>query len=64
MAAPSQGTSAGQISQALIGFTVDGSFPEEAVSTLALDPAVLPAAIEALAATKAKLQVGVQPCFV
>lgn len=48
---------AGQIAQALVDFSVEGAFPEESVSSLTVDSDALPAAIEALASAKAKLQV-------
>ncbi len=48
---------AGQIAQALVDFTINGAFPEEAVSTLLINPATLPSAIEALANAKSTLQV-------
>jgi len=46
-----------QIAQALVDFSVDGSFPEETVVALAVDSTALPSAIEALASAKSKLQV-------
>lgn len=46
-----------QIAQALVDFSVHGSFPEDKVSSLPVDAASLPAAIKALADAKAKLQV-------
>ncbi|KAL2257245.1 hypothetical protein VTK26DRAFT_443 [Humicola hyalothermophila] len=45
-----------QIAQALVDFTVHGSFPEDTVSSLRIDADALPAAIKALADAKAKLQ--------
>lgn len=60
MTKPAHDVSAGQIAQALIAFTTDGSFPDEAVSQLPIDPKVLPTAIEALATAKAKLEVGME----
>jgi centromere/kinetochore protein ZW10 len=48
---------AAQMAQALVEFSVHGSFPEENVSSLPLDPESLPIAIKALADAKAKLQV-------
>ncbi len=46
-----------QMAQALVDFSVHGSFPEDSVSSLPLDAASLPVAIKALADAKAKLQV-------
>lgn len=45
-----------QIAQALVDFSVHGSFPEDKVSALKIDADALPAAIKALADAKAKLQ--------
>ncbi|KAK3900957.1 Centromere/kinetochore protein zw10 [Staphylotrichum tortipilum] len=45
-----------QLAQALVDFSVHGSFPEDSVSKLPLDAASLPVAIKALADAKAKLQ--------
>ncbi|KAK4191618.1 Centromere/kinetochore protein zw10 [Podospora australis] len=56
MAAATQNAPIAQISQALVDFTLNGSFPEENVSSLALQPEALPEAIKALADAKAKLQ--------
>ncbi|KAM7223463.1 hypothetical protein V8F06_001340 [Rhypophila decipiens] len=56
MATLSQDSSAGQIAQALVDFSLNGAFPEEQVSSLSIDSDVLPSAIEALAAVKSKLQ--------
>jgi centromere/kinetochore protein ZW10 len=46
-----------QVAQALVEFTLQGAFPEEAVSTLNIGPEELPPAIEALAKAKSKLLV-------
>ncbi|KAJ4419027.1 ribosome biogenesis protein ytm1 [Neurospora sp. IMI 360204] len=56
MAIATQDSPAGQIAQALVDFSVEGAFPEESVSSLTVDSHALPAAIEALASAKAKLQ--------
>ncbi|KAK3327337.1 hypothetical protein B0T19DRAFT_160185 [Cercophora scortea] len=56
MASPPQVSSDGQIAQALVDFSLQGAFPDEKVSSLAVDAAALPQAIEALAKAKAKLQ--------
>ena len=50
------GASSG-IGKALVNFSVDGLFPEEDVSSLKLSPDELPAAIEAVAEARVKLQV-------
>lgn len=57
MAVATPDSPAGQIAQALVDFSVEGAFPEESVSSLTVDSDALPAAIEALASAKAKLQV-------
>jgi centromere/kinetochore protein ZW10 len=46
-----------QLAQALVDFSVHGSFPEDKVSSLPIDAEALPTAIKALADAKAKLQV-------
>lgn len=46
-----------QTAQALVDFSLNGSFPEDTVSSLPIDAESLPAAIKALADAKAKLQV-------
>jgi centromere/kinetochore protein ZW10 len=46
-----------QIAQALVEFSIHGSFPEDTVSSLAIDSDSLPTALKALADAKAKLQV-------
>ncbi|ESA42537.1 hypothetical protein GE21DRAFT_7699 [Neurospora crassa] len=56
MAVATPDSPAGQIAQALVDFSVKGAFPEESVSSLTVDSDALPAAIEALASAKAKLQ--------
>ncbi|KAK3403202.1 hypothetical protein B0T20DRAFT_19354 [Sordaria brevicollis] len=56
MAVATPDSPAGQIAQALVDFSVEGAFPEESVSSLAVDSDALPAAIEALASAKSKLQ--------
>jgi hypothetical protein len=48
---------AAQIAQAIVDFAVNGAFPEDRVSSLAIDSSTLPEAIKALADAKAKLQV-------
>ncbi len=45
------------VGQALVDFSVDGLFPEEDVSSIALGPERLPGALLALAGAKAKLEV-------
>jgi centromere/kinetochore protein ZW10 len=50
-------SSPAQLAQALVDFSVHGSFPEDQVSSLAIDAESLPIAIKALADAKAKLQV-------
>ncbi|KAH6845410.1 hypothetical protein B0I37DRAFT_406934 [Chaetomium sp. MPI-CAGE-AT-0009] len=47
---------AAHMAQALVDFSVHGSFPEDDVSSLPIDGESLPAAIKALADAKAKLQ--------
>ncbi|KAK4177699.1 hypothetical protein QBC36DRAFT_326427 [Triangularia setosa] len=56
MVADTQGPSAAQLAQALVEFSLHGSFPEENVSSLPVKPDALPEAIKALADAKAKLQ--------
>ena len=46
-----------QLAQALVDFSVHGSFPEDKVSSLPIDAESLPIAVKALADAKAKLQV-------
>lgn len=46
-----------QIAQALVDFSVHGSFPEDKISSLAVDSESFPTALKALADAKAKLQV-------
>jgi centromere/kinetochore protein ZW10 len=50
-------SSPAQLAQALVDFSVHGSFPEDKISSLPIDPESLPLAIKALADAKAKLQV-------
>jgi len=50
-------TPATQIAQAIVDFVVNGAFPEDHVSSLAVDFNTVPEAIKALANAKAKLQV-------
>lgn len=57
MAASVQDQPAGQVAQALVAFSLHGSFPDEDVSSLQIRPEELPSAIQALAETKAKLEV-------
>ncbi len=45
-----------QLAQALVDFSVHGSFPEDAISSLPIDAESLPIAIKALSDAKAKLQ--------
>lgn len=45
------------LGQALVGFTTNGVFPEDHVSSLKLTPEELPQAIEALAQAKSNLKV-------
>ncbi|KAG7288805.1 hypothetical protein NEMBOFW57_005163 [Staphylotrichum longicolle] len=45
-----------QLAQALVDFSVHGSFPEDKISSLPIDAESLPTAIKALADAKAKLQ--------
>lgn len=52
-----------QVAQALVGFTLSGAFPEEAVSSLTLGSEELAPAIEALAQAKSKLQVRPFDCI-
>ncbi|KAK3997690.1 hypothetical protein QBC44DRAFT_315392 [Cladorrhinum sp. PSN332] len=47
---------AAQVAQALVDFSVNSAFPEENVSSLAIDAAALPEAIKALANAKAALR--------
>lgn len=54
-------TGDGTLGAALVGFSLNGVFPEENVSSLAIQPEELPAAIEALTAAKAKLEVRPEP---
>ncbi|KAK0668853.1 hypothetical protein QBC41DRAFT_321060 [Cercophora samala] len=56
MATATPEPSAAQLAQALVEFSLHGSFPEEDVSSLPLKPDALPEAIKALADAKAKLQ--------
>ena len=56
MAAPPSDPPASPIAQALVDFSLHGAFPDEAVSALPVDPAALPAAIDALARAKADLR--------
>ncbi|KAK4460703.1 hypothetical protein QBC42DRAFT_347806 [Cladorrhinum samala] len=56
MATAVQDAPAAQVAQALVDFSLSGAFPEEDVSSLRIDPAVLPEAIKALANAKAALQ--------
>ncbi|KAK4169141.1 Centromere/kinetochore protein zw10 [Cladorrhinum sp. PSN259] len=56
MDTPAQAAPTAQVAQALVDFSVDGAFPEENVSSLAIDVAALPEAIKALANAKAALQ--------
>ena len=58
---PYKSSPAGQIAQALVDFSVNGAFPDEAVVTLPVDSNVFPTAIEALANAKANLQVASRP---
>lgn len=51
------GSNGVNIGQALVGFSTDGLFPEEDVSSLTLSPDALPGAVKALAEKKAKLEV-------
>ncbi len=46
-----------QLAQALVDFSVHGSFPEDKISSLPIDAESIPIAIKALADAKAKLQV-------
>lgn len=55
MASPD--TPPAQLAQALVDFSVHGSFPEDKISSLPIDAESLPTAIKALADAKAKLQV-------
>lgn len=48
---------AAQIAQALVDCSLTGAFPEDKVSSLAVDADSLPTAIKALADARAKLQV-------
>jgi protein transport protein DSL1/ZW10 len=50
-------STAAQMAQAIVDFSVYGSFPEDGVSSLHVDAESLPTAIKALADAKAKLQV-------
>ena len=61
MATAVQDAPAAQVAQALVDFSLSGAFPEEDVSSLRIDPAVLPEAIKALANAKAALQVREYP---
>ncbi|KAK0735625.1 hypothetical protein B0T21DRAFT_368194 [Apiosordaria backusii] len=56
MATDTQEPTAAQLAQALVEFSLHGSFPEENVSSLQVKPDALPEAIKALADAKAKLQ--------
>ncbi|KAK0720343.1 hypothetical protein B0H67DRAFT_643608 [Lasiosphaeris hirsuta] len=56
MANPPQDPAASQIAQALVDFSVHGSFPEETASSLVINSSVLPHAIEVLAKAKSQLQ--------
>lgn len=47
----------GALGQALVDFTVSGTFPEEEASSLKLTSEELPPAVEALARAKAQLEV-------
>lgn len=57
MAPSAQDQPAEQVAQALVNFSLYGSFPEEDVSTLNVGPDELPAAIRALSEAKSKLEV-------
>lgn len=61
MASPATQKPPGPIGQALVDFALQGAFPDEAASTLTLNPEALPPAIEALAQAKTKLQVRRSP---
>jgi len=61
---PNKSSPAGQIAHALVDFSVNGAFPDEAVVTLPVDSNVFPTAIEALANAKANLQVASRTVFV
>ncbi|KAK1835941.1 Centromere/kinetochore protein zw10 [Podospora conica] len=56
MAATDHDPESARLAKALVAFSVDGTFPEEGVSTLVVDPSTLPAAIQALGQAKAALQ--------
>ncbi|KAK3359401.1 hypothetical protein B0T25DRAFT_564408 [Lasiosphaeria hispida] len=56
MGTPPQDPAASQIAQALVDFSLHGSFPEETASSLVVNSSVLPHAIEVLAKAKSKLQ--------
>lgn len=53
----SDDNTAGAIGQALVGFTANGAFPEEDISSLGLSSQELPPAIQALSEAKSKLEV-------
>jgi centromere/kinetochore protein ZW10 len=57
MAPSAQDQPAEQVAQALVNFSLYGSFPEEDVSALNVGSDELPAAIRALSEAKSKLEV-------
>jgi centromere/kinetochore protein ZW10 len=56
MSSPGAGGQEATLGKALVDFALHGAFPEGDASSLAIRPEELPAAIEALAEAKAKLE--------